>query len=353
MSVKVLRKMKSRERFEMRPAPSRTSSPCSGCEHRVEAEVHRAHVERAHLGLGAQRRGEALLQRHAVAAAGGDVDHRVGRLLDPRQELHEHLGVGRRPAVLRVARVQVQDRGAGLGRADRAVGDLLRGDRQVRAHGRRVDRAGDRAGDDDLVGGLLHGIRHDVHSPICSAARRFCAASAIRRRSRQTLRSARLSAGSAARRSPSIWRSSASAGPVQRRLLALDRLIERPVAAQIVGDAARRVEVDRLERPHERPAQADAVLDRDIDVRGRGDAVPDHAQRRAEQRRLHAVGDEARDLAAQADRRLAGAGHQRVGALDHRRIGPGRRAQLDQRRHVGRVDRMGDQAARAARRRAR
>ena len=34
-----------------------------------------------------------------------------------------------------------------------------------------------------------------------------------------------------------------------------------------------------------------------------------------------------------------------VGALDHRGIGPGRRAQLDQRRHVRRVDRMGDQAA--------
>jgi hypothetical protein len=37
-----------------------------------------------------------------------------------------------RPAVLRVARMQVDDGGAGLGRADRLLGDLLRGDRQMR-----------------------------------------------------------------------------------------------------------------------------------------------------------------------------------------------------------------------------
>src|SRR5690606_27830250 len=54
-------------------------------------------------------------------------------------------------------------------------------------------------------------------------------------------------------------------GPGERPVLGLDRLVQRPVAAQIIGDAARRVEIDRLERPHERPAQTDAVLDRGVD----------------------------------------------------------------------------------------
>ena len=138
--------------------------------------------------------------------------------------------------------------------------DLLRRDRQVRAHGRRVDRAGHRAGDDHLVGGLARGGRHDVHSPICSAASRFCAASAIRRRSRQTLRSASALGrqdGAPLRRRPgaAARRRSSPAAPCSRSIA----WYERAVAAQIVGDAARRVEVDGLERPHERPAQADAV----------------------------------------------------------------------------------------------
>jgi hypothetical protein len=42
------------------------------------------------------------------------------------QELVEQLRVLRRAAVLRVARVQVHDRGAGLRRADRRLGDLGR-----------------------------------------------------------------------------------------------------------------------------------------------------------------------------------------------------------------------------------
>ena len=120
-------------------------------QHREQAEVHRAHVERGHLGLGAQRRGEALFQAHAVAAAGRDVDHRLGRLLDPRQELHEHRRVRRRPAGLGVARVEVDDRGARLGRADRRLGDLGRRDRQMGRHGRRVDRAGHGTGDDHFL----------------------------------------------------------------------------------------------------------------------------------------------------------------------------------------------------------
>ena len=54
-------------------------------------------------------------------------------------------------AVLRIARMQMHDRGARFGSADRGIGDLLRGDRQMRRHRRRMDRAGDGAGDDDFA----------------------------------------------------------------------------------------------------------------------------------------------------------------------------------------------------------
>ena len=126
-------------------------------QHGVEAEIHRAHVERAHLGRGPKRRRQPLLERHAVAAAGGDVDHRVGGLLDPRQELHEHLRIRRRPAVPRVARVQMQDRRARLRCLDRLLRHRVWGERQIGAHRRGVDRPRDGAGDDDLPG-LGHGL---------------------------------------------------------------------------------------------------------------------------------------------------------------------------------------------------
>ena len=77
-------------------------------------------------GLAPSGAAQPLVQRHALAAAGGDVEDGVGRLLDARQELHEPLGALRRPAGLRVARVQVDDRGAGLGRLDGLGRDLLR-----------------------------------------------------------------------------------------------------------------------------------------------------------------------------------------------------------------------------------
>ena len=82
-------------------------------------------------GLARAAGGQPLLHRHAGAAAGGDVDDRIGRSLDVRQELHEDRRVRRRAAVLGIARVQVKDRGAGFGRADRLLGDLLRRHRQV------------------------------------------------------------------------------------------------------------------------------------------------------------------------------------------------------------------------------
>src|SRR5258708_6337619 len=65
-------------------------------EHGVHAEVHRSHVQRTELGRYVHRCGEPLIYGHALTAAGGDVDHRISRLLDPRKELHEHLRIGRR-----------------------------------------------------------------------------------------------------------------------------------------------------------------------------------------------------------------------------------------------------------------
>ena len=293
MSLKVLRKMKSRAVLEMAPLPLVLEGRIA-VEHRVEAEVHRAHVERAHLRPGPQRRRQALLQGHAVAAAGGDVDHRIAGLLDARQELHEHGGIGRRPAVLGIARMQMEDRRPGLGRLDRLLGDLVRRDRQMRRHGRRVDRSGDGAGDDHLAG-----FGHALSSPqvpMSSSASRLCAARAISRRSRQPWRSPSRSRGSSAARA-GLQRVD-RAGP--RRDAVLRRpepLIDPFVAPDIVAHAARRVEVDGLERADERPAQPDALLQADIDLFGRGVAVGDQAEGLLQQRALQAVHDEAVELA--------------------------------------------------------
>ena len=120
-----------------------------------DAEIHRAHVEGAELGLGPQRCGEAVLHAHAQRAAGGDVDDRVAGLLDAGQELHEDGGIGRRPPVLGIAGMEMDDRGARLRRIDRIPGDLVRGDGQIGRHAGGMDRAGDGAGDDDLSRPLL------------------------------------------------------------------------------------------------------------------------------------------------------------------------------------------------------
>ncbi len=120
-------------------------------EHGVEAEIHRAHVQRGQLRLEGQRRLHALLDRHVRAAAGGDIDHRAGGLLDPRQERLEGTRILGRASRFGIAGMQVQDRCPGLRRSYRGFDDLLCRDRQVFRHRRGVDRAGDGAGDDDLL----------------------------------------------------------------------------------------------------------------------------------------------------------------------------------------------------------
>ena len=104
---------------------------------------------------------DALLDRHGRRAAGGDVHHHVGALLDHLEERREGLRRLVGTAVLRIARMQMHDRGARFGRADRGIGDLLRGHRQMRRHRRRVDRAGDGAGDDDFAR-----LRHELSIPV-------------------------------------------------------------------------------------------------------------------------------------------------------------------------------------------
>ena len=66
-----------------------------------------------------------------------------------RQELREHVRIAGRRAVFGIARVQMQDRGARVGRIDRLPGDIGRRVRQCGRECGRVDRAGDRASDDD------------------------------------------------------------------------------------------------------------------------------------------------------------------------------------------------------------
>ena len=77
--------------------------------------------------------------------------HRIAAALMLRQKLHEDVRIGRRLPGFGVARVQMQDRGAGLRGLDALAGDFFGRYRQVRTHRRRMDRARNGAGDDDLA----------------------------------------------------------------------------------------------------------------------------------------------------------------------------------------------------------
>ena len=72
------------------------------------------------------------------AAAAGDRDDGVGGVLDPLEVVEEDRGVGRRPSVLRVAGMEVDDRRAGLDCVDGLRDDVFDGVGQVRRHRRRV-----------------------------------------------------------------------------------------------------------------------------------------------------------------------------------------------------------------------
>ena len=103
-------------------------------KHREEAEIHRAHIERGHFGRRPLGRGQAFIERHALPAPGRDVHDGIGALLDPGQEIHEEIGGWRGAAILRFARMQMKDRGAGLAGIDRLFGDFAGRHRQMRRH---------------------------------------------------------------------------------------------------------------------------------------------------------------------------------------------------------------------------
>ena len=102
-------------------------------EHREQPEVHAPHVQRAQLRLEPPGRLRSLLDRHSVAAAGGDVDHHVAASGDPAAGTRRrHPGRAIGTPGLGVPGVEMDDRGSSFGRPDRALRDLRGRDREVR-----------------------------------------------------------------------------------------------------------------------------------------------------------------------------------------------------------------------------
>ena len=92
--------------FEMRPLPLIAKFIVAG-QHRKQTEVHGAHIERRHLGLNPKRGGQALIQRHTVTAARGDVNYGIAPIADRTQKLHENIGIRGGSSVFRVPCMQV------------------------------------------------------------------------------------------------------------------------------------------------------------------------------------------------------------------------------------------------------
>src|SRR5689334_3761429 len=95
-------------------------------QHWIESEIHAAHVERCHLGREKFRSLDALVDRHALTAARGDVDDGRGLLLDARQEAIEDRRVARWLSGFRIAGMKMQDRGAGFRSFHSLRRDLIR-----------------------------------------------------------------------------------------------------------------------------------------------------------------------------------------------------------------------------------
>ena len=127
--------------------------------HRVQREIHRAHVQAAHLGTKTLGRFQPCVQRHHRRAAGRHIHHRIAPSFDRRQEPGPMRGVRRGAAGVRMARMQMQDRRPGLSRPYGLGGNLGPRDRQIGRHRRGMDRPGDGARDDDL--------RHHANPSAC------------------------------------------------------------------------------------------------------------------------------------------------------------------------------------------
>ena len=92
MSLNVFLKMRSSDVCEIRALPV-VLEFLEALQHRKEAEVHRAHVERRDFGLELQRGLQPLLDRHRRRAAGREVDARRSSALDLRQRTaRKHFG---------------------------------------------------------------------------------------------------------------------------------------------------------------------------------------------------------------------------------------------------------------------
>ncbi len=110
-----------------------------------------SHIEGGQLGLEAHSRGYALINRRRGAATRGDVDDGIGRAPDLADELAINLRVKGGPARLRVARMQVENRRAGLRGRNGLIGNFVRGNRQIGRHGRGMHAPCDGARQNDLL----------------------------------------------------------------------------------------------------------------------------------------------------------------------------------------------------------
>ena len=116
--------------------------------------------------------------------------------------------------------------------------------------------------------------------------------------------------------------------------LAAERVLH--VTARVIENVAA-APVDELEHAERREADAEAVLDRLVDILGAGDAFLDHARRLVHGERLDARHDVARARRAH-DRHLADGFEQRLQARRNRRIGVLAGRDLDQRHEKGRIE---------------
>src|SRR5678815_3240608 len=69
------------------------------CQHRIQPEVHRSHVERAHLGTTGQGTRHAVVHRHVLPTTRRDVDDDVARLANGGEELAKDGEVAGRTAI--------------------------------------------------------------------------------------------------------------------------------------------------------------------------------------------------------------------------------------------------------------
>src|SRR3546814_16605939 len=105
----------------------------------------------------------------------------------------------------------------------------------------------------------------------------------------------------------------------------------------LVAYAARRIQVDGLERSHEAPPEGESVAEAGIDILRRGIAVGDQPEGFLQERALHPVHPEDVELALHDNRPLADPFHQGGGCARDRLGRRGRGHALGGDRHSGGV----------------